>query len=287
MMVRRLVLLPFVVASAACGSGTPDSGAAEGSKETSSMHTGSSSHVSVSASGGGTATARTESNVNGAREVKEKTELYSFEYSYPAPAGSIPQLKAILDTRMDKEKSQFASEARDAKRSAEKDGFPYREYEAVTAWKVVTDLPGWLSLSAEFYAFTGGAHGNHGYDALLWDRKANVMRDPISLFLSPRVLNAAVTKDFCAALNRERAKKRGEPVKPGSTDPFDECISIEDTTVILGSSNGKTFDRVGFLIGPYAAGPYAEGDYEITLPVDKAILAVVKPEYRESFSEGR
>lgn len=287
-MLRFLALLPLVVGIAACGSGTSDGGAGAGKEEADKMQSrSSSSSVSVSASGGGSAAARSDTSANGAREVKEKTELYSFEYSYPAQAGAIPKLKAMLDTRMEREKSQFASEAHDAKQGAEKDGFPYREYETVTGWKVVTDLPDWLSLSADFYAFTGGAHGNHGYDALLWDRKADTAREPVSLFISAAALNAAVTKEFCAALNRARAGKRGVPVKPGSTDPFDECISIEDTTVILGSSNRKTFDRIGFLIGPYAAGPYAEGDYEVTLPADKAILAVVKPEYRESFSLGR
>ena len=47
------------------------------------------------------------------------------------------------------------------------------------------------------------------------------------------------------------------------------------------------FDRVGFLIDPYTAGPYAEGTYEVTLPVTRAILAAVKPEYAESFTATR
>ena len=65
---------------------------------------------------------------------------------------------------------------------------------------------------------------------------------------------------------------------------FDECIKPSEQTVILGSSNGRTFDKVGVLAGPYAAGPYAEGDYEFTLPVTPALLKAVKPEYRGAFS---
>lgn len=283
-MLRILALLPLVVIAAACGSGASEKGEEAEPVQNSSS---SSSSVSVSAGGGSSAMARAESSAGGARDVKEETGLYSFEYSYPAQAGAIPALKTLLDARLEKEKAQLAKDTRDAKKQADEDGFPYRSYDAVTAWAVVTNLPDWLSLSSDIYGYTGGAHGNSGNDALLWDRKANTAREPISLFISPAALNAAVTKQFCAALNRERARKRGVAPKPGSDDPFDGCISIEDSTVILGSSNKQTFDKVGFLIGPYAAGPYAEGAYEVTLPVSQAILAVVKPEYRESFSLGR
>ena len=55
-------------------------------------------------------------------------------------------------------------------------------------------------------------------------------------------------------------------------------------TLILGSRNHKTFDRIGFLIAPYEAGPYAEGSYEVTLPVTPAVLAAVKPEWRGAFA---
>ena len=70
----------------------------------------------------------------------------------------------------------------------------------------------------------------------------------------------------------------------GSTEIFDECIDPVKSTVILGSSNKQTFDRIGILVAPYEAGPYAEGDYEVTLPVTQAVLAAVKPEYRAAFS---
>jgi hypothetical protein len=53
--------------------------------------------------------------------------------------------------------------------------------------------------------------------------------------------------------------------------------------VIFGSSDHQRFNRIGFLINPYVAGPRVEGDYEVTLPVNAAILAAVKPQYRQYF----
>ena len=58
-------------------------------------------------------------------------------------------------------------------------------------------------------------------------------------------------------------------------------------TVLVGSSNGKTFNRVGVWFGPYVAGPYSEGAYELNFPVDKAVLETVKPAYRDAFSAAR
>ena len=54
--------------------------------------------------------------------------------------------------------------------------------------------------------------------------------------------------------------------------------------MILGSSNRKTFTRIGILVAPYSAGPFAEGTYEVTVPVTPAIIAAVKPQYRASFA---
>jgi hypothetical protein len=80
---------------------------------------------------------------------------------------------------------------------------------------------------------------------------------------------------------------RWAKVNRNSGDEFDACLDPASVTVILGSANGQGFDRIGFLIDPYAAGPYAEGDYEVTLPVTGKVLAAVKPEFRSAFAAGK
>jgi hypothetical protein len=221
------------------------------------------------------------------RSVKESNDLIDFEYSYPAAAGAIPALKTMLDAELDKQKAELIANAKAQKADDEKDGIPFNALGDWVEWKVVTDLPTWLSLSADVSTYEGGAHPNHGFDALLWDRQANRRRAPLDLFVSKAALSRAIRKDFCAALDKQRAQKRGEPVKPGSTDEFDQCIDPVDSTVILGSAGRQAFDRIGVLVAPYEAGPYAEGDYEVTLPVTPAVLAAVKPEYRASFAVKR
>ena len=220
----------------------------------------------------------------GARSVSEETDDFLFEYSYPSQAGRIPALAALLDSRMAKNRDDLASEAVQARRDARSNGFPYNKHSYSAAWKVVADLPGWLSLSQEVDTYTGGAHGNSALESLVWDKQAGKALDAIALFSSPDALDDALGKKFCDALNRERAKRREAPVPAHSDDEFDKCPAIGDLEVLVGSSNRRTFNRLTIYAGPYVAGPYVEGAYEVNLDVDRAILGAVKPEYRAAFT---
>ncbi|GGB96302.1 hypothetical protein GCM10011494_13500 [Novosphingobium endophyticum] len=228
-----------------------------------------------------------EGSPSGGREVKVSNALFEFGYAYPDAAGAIPGLRAMLDRRLDEARASLSVESRADQNEAKKGGFPYRPHANDTTWKVVTELPGWLSLSSEIYVYTGGAHGMSAFDSLLWDKQAGAAREPLDLFTSSAALRKPIQRPFCNALDREREKRRGGPVRHGADDMFSDCINPLESTLILGSSNGRTFDRIGILVAPYAAGPYAEGTYEITLPVTQAVLDAVKPAYRASFSIGR
>lgn len=220
-----------------------------------------------------------------ARSVSEENALYDFDYAYPVQAAVIPELRKLLDDDLTRQRSELTKEAREERDAAKEGGFEYHPNSRSFEWKVVTDLPAWLSLSTIVGSYTGGAHPNYYFDTLLWDKRAGQRRDPRDLFTSKDALLRVIRKDFCAALDRERIKRRNEQPEPGGM--FWDCIDPVAETVILGSAGGKVFNRVGVLVAPYEAGPYAEGSYEVTLPVTAAILATVKPEYRSSFVAAR
>lgn len=228
-----------------------------------------------------TATARATSS--GARSVAEETDDFLFEYSYPAEAGRIPELATLLDVWLEQRREGLAAEAVEARQEARADGFPYNKHSYTAEWKVVADLPEWLSLSADVATYSGGAHGNFGLRSLVWDKKNEQALDAKRLFTSPAALYDALQDRFCEALDREREKRREEPVPEDSDDEFDKCPGIDDLVIVIGSSNGRKFNRLTVYAGPYVAGPYAEGAYEIDLAVDAAILEAVKPEFRQAF----
>lgn len=222
-------------------------------------------------------------------DISEETDDYSFEFSYPAQAGAIPGLKSMLDVRLDEQRSALKANAAEAKADAAANDFPFNGFYYSEGWQVVADLPRFLSLSSTIGTYSGGAHGNSNFDSLVWDREAGKALEPEDVFTSMGALDNAIGKPLCKALNRERTKRRGETYGENADGDgmFDDCLSPEAANILLGSSNGKTFDRVGFRFAPYVAGAYAEGSYEVTLPVDAAMLKAVKPEYREAFAAKR
>lgn len=230
-----------------------------------------------------TATARTSSAEGVA--VKEETELFSYTFAYPAEVDAIPALASEIQRQEDVTKSQMLADAESDRKASRGGAFPYRQHSLSVDWKVVADLPGWLSLTREFATYTGGAHGIYGVTSLVWDKQEGRAMEGIDFFVSPGTLTSAVAQTYCPALDRQREAKNG--AAPDRSDPFGQCPDVTELTIIPGSSNGSTFDRVGFYAGPYVAGSYAEGSYEVTLPVDARIMEAVKPEYRGTFSVKR
>ena len=226
----------------------------------------------------------TSSSSSGARSVAEETDDFLFEFSYPAEAGRIVELASLLDIQLEQRREELAAEAVAARREARQDGFPYNKHSYTAAWEVVTDLPGWLSLSADVHTYSGGAHGNSAVESLVWDKEAEQAMDAKRLFTSPAALEAALGDRYCEDLDRQREERREEPIAEDSDNQFDQCPDIDELEILVGSSNRRTFNRLTVYAGPYVAGPYAEGAYEVDLAIDRAILAAVKPEYREAFS---
>jgi len=213
-----------------------------------------------------------------------QTRDVSFSYRYPAAAARIPGLRRWLLADRAALRTRTYREAAAGQRDAAANGYPYRTYETQRDWKQVTDTPRFLSLSMTQYVFTGGAHGSPTSGALLWDKTENRTRTPRSLFTSDTALWRAVRARYCPALKAERARRMGKDAMTGIAPV---CPPLKDLTVLLGSTRGDAFDRVGLIADPYVAGAYAEGSYEITLPVTPALIAAVKPAYRTAFATPR
>jgi hypothetical protein len=243
--------------------------------------------ASATATPSPTPTATATATPAGANSVKEQNDLYSFSYSWPAAAGNIPALARQLEGQLEQSKRDLLASAQKGKEQSDSNGFPYNPNYYSETWKVVANLKRWLSLTGDFSTYTGGAHGNYGRETLVWDKKVGRGFPAIEMFTSPKALGDAIGDDLCKALDRERAKKRKGTPKGQILDEFTQCVGVDQATVVVGSSNGRTFNRVSVWFGPYVAGPYVEGAYELSFNVDPAILDAVKPAYRDAFSVRR
>ncbi len=272
--------------SAADGTAQQDSTATASQGGAAASSASSAASAATSASGDAAASAASSAAGSGVA-VAEANDLFEFSFSYPAAAAAQPALAAWLDGERSKARAALEKQAAEARDEARAGGFDFRAHMLSVEWQQVADLPGHLSLSADIASYGGGAHGNVAFASLLWDKAAAKGRTPIDLFTSAAAFDQAVGVRFCRALNRERAQRRGQAVPANSDSAFDRCISAAQQTLLLGSASGTAFDRMTVQIAPYAAGPYAEGAYSINLPVDAAVVAAVRPDYRGLFRAAR
>jgi hypothetical protein len=217
-------------------------------------------------------------------ESKEERGVASreFSHSWPNQVATIPDLlKNLSDERTATLREQKAEWKEALEEFGDNDctSCVTRSYEK--QWRVVADLPRFLSLSADAYVYGGGAHGNSFFDALVWDRDTNRKLAAGEFFTSSRAMEAALAPAWCKALKRERRERLGSDF---TDEELANCPEISELTVLLGSSNRKTFDRIGLLAAPYVVGSYAEGAYEATVSVTPKVIDAVKPEYRAYFS---
>ena len=236
--------------------------------------------VAATPAASGTEDAQSAANT----KIETETEQYIFSYQWPAAAAAHADLLKVLRADADAMQQSLADEAAQDWEGAQGQDWTPRQHSASLEWKVVADLPGYLSMSGSLATYSGGAHGMYGLQSMVWDKTARSSIDAREMFASPTQLETALGARLCETLNREREKRRGMEIDPESTDSFDTCPGVDEATVLVGSSNGETFDRIAIYFGPYVAGAYAEGDYELNFPVTAAVLDAVKPEYASAFS---
>lgn len=215
-------------------------------------------------------------------KVEEESSLYNFSYGWSAEAAAVPELVERFTRDMAKVKSELVAGAKEDRDERLKQKFDYHTHEAQRSFETAGQSDRLLSLESKVYGFTGGAHGSSGSGSLLWDR--HLAREvSIQDLLQPgQGWTGAIRQPFCVLLNREREKRRQEPVKPD--DMFGNCPEYKEVTVLLADTdkNGR-FDQIAVTADQYVAGPYAEGPYEISLPITATMIERVKPEYRASF----
>ena len=214
--------------------------------------------------------------------ANEKNELIEFHYGWSAEAAAVPQLVERFRKEMAKVKADLIAGAEEDKASRGQEGVEFHGYMSSTDYKTAGQSDRLLSLSVEAGSYTGGAHGNHGVGALLWDRAAAKEIEASDLFGAPSNMARLLTQRWCDALNKGREEKRGEPIGGGGM--FDECPKLDEIAIIPTDKNkNDLFDTLALVASPYVAGPWVEGSYEIELAVTPDLLAALKGDYRASF----
>lgn len=227
--------------------------------------------------------------------IAKETKTFQYDFSWSREAQAIPALDRKLRAQAAEAAEEVSGDATEAAGAAKKDGgwFPDTGYISNWDYKTAGQSSTLLSLSGDWFTYTGGAHGIFGANAILWDRAAGSQIELSDLF--ERVTELAILHPrMCEALKQERKTKRESDEKlDTSFDSIDEafngCPKFEELSAWLADEDKDgRFDTVMFAADPYVAGPYVEGTYEMRLPVTARMIGALKPVYRPSFEvQGR
>jgi hypothetical protein len=187
--------------------------------------------------------------------------------------GLLKAMRSEAQAEMGKAKAAAARDAAEAKKA----GFPFRAYETINDWSLAADTPALLALAGEVYSYTGGAHGNTGFGARIWDKTTKRSIPIDALFTDWPRARKLLEPVYCQALAEEQARRRqGAPVAAD----FAACPKLSEQPVVPFAGLARQARQFRVLLAPYTAGPYSEGSYLITAPWPEAVRPFVKPAYQ-------
>ena len=207
-----------------------------------------------------------------------------FSYSWSTEVAAVPALVKRFTADMRKQKAATITGGKEFNAERKKRGDEPAGYMHSTEIATAGQSPRLLSLQLDVGQYTGGAHGNYGTTALLWERRLGREIKLGELFLRRAAFSNLTRSAYCKALAKEQMTRRGE--KLGGQ--FDECPKFDELAILPVDAKGDgRFEMIRFVASPYVAGPFAEGDYELELPVTPQLIAAIKPLYRPSFEPHR
>lgn len=197
---------------------------------------------------------------------ESKTPFANVKLTLPIAIKGQPDLHARLYSTGVRELRQFTEGAQADRTEFGGDG-DLPTYEKSIEWSLAADTGKLFSLRRQTYDYSGGAHPNGAFGAILWDKALQRAVEPGQLFRAGADLTP-LDRALCDAVNL--ARKARDPAAERLTlggEGVWNCPRAAQTPFVLAPSTtpGKAGGLI-FLIGPYQVGPYAEGGYEIAVP---------------------
>lgn len=212
---------------------------------------------------------------------ESKTPFAEVSLTLPPAIKSQPDLHARLYAAAVRDLREFAEGAQADRTEAGGDAGlpPYDKSIQITPGAETGRLFSLIRTDSEF---TGGAHPNASFAAILWDKALKRETPAASLFRTADM--TVLDNALCAAVNAEKRKRDPQAQTISLTSSEWKCPRAATLPFVLatGTQPGKA-GGLTFLIGPYMVGPYAEGPYEVTVP-QSAFRSLLAPAYADEFA---
>jgi len=211
--------------------------------------------------------------------IRQSTPELDWRWRVAPEAATAPLLLASMRSEALKAAATDRAAAASDAITAKKQGFPFRRHDRLSDWTLAADTQRLLALAGESYSFTGGAHGNTGYSARLWDKAAKRSIAFDALFSDWPRARKLLEPAFCKALLAEQTRRLG--ARP--TADMNACPRLSEQPIVPFAGLAPLATQFRVLVAPYVAGSYAEGAYLVTMPWPDAVKPFIKPAYRGDF----
>ncbi len=212
---------------------------------------------------------------------ESKTPHAEVKLTLPEAIKAEPDLHAALYAEGVKDLRAFDEGAK-ADRTEMEGEASIPAYNREITWTLAAQTGKLMSLEQQVYEFTGGAHPNGTFGAVLFDRSTKRRIQPSALF-KPGADYAALDRALCDAVRAAKTERTGD-ASDLNGDMW-KCPTWRESVMVLApaaDAPGK-IGGVTVLIPPYVVGPYAEGPYEITLPLS-VFRQALAPAYADEFA---
>ncbi len=212
---------------------------------------------------------------------ESKTPFAEVSLTLPIVIKSQPDLHARLYASVVRDLRQFCEGAQADRTEAGGDAGqpPYDKTIQITPGAETGKLFSLIRTDSEY---TGGAHPNASFSAILWDKALKREITGAQLFKTGDL--SALDTALCAAINAEKRKRDPQAQTISLTSSEWKCPRAATLPFVLAASTepGKAGGLI-FLIGPYLVGPYSDGPYEVTVP-QSVVRSLIVPAYADEFA---
>ncbi|MEM8696811.1 MAG: DUF4163 domain-containing protein [Pseudomonadota bacterium] len=216
-----------------------------------------------------------------ATAARSETAHDGFTVELPTLPDAVPQLRSRLESLRDQARSDYDRGRAELAEIMPADSPMVTGYEHNQRWTIAGRTDRLISLGSETYSYSGGAHGNTAFDAILWDVAGDRPLAVIDLFTNRYLGLSLIDMRFCAGLREEQLDRLGAI---SEDDLWADCPPVEAVALFPTGSADGPFTGFTVSVPPYIAGPYSAGPFEIDVPVTAEMLALIKSEYRASFA---
>lgn len=214
----------------------------------------------------------------------EKSPLYEARLRVPAGAMTIAPLRDRILALHGKDVAELKDEAKE-----DQDGNKnFHPYFLDTHWRATFENNMVLSLSAEVFADTGGAHPNGAFETLVWDKR-HARAVPIEALFAPgraKAALAAIAKAATDAWTRAYVQRAGQDSGP-DTDMATQGIGPEPAKLanyaLIYAAGETKANGIVILYGAGQVWPHVLGDFRLAVPA-RVFASYLAPEWAGVFA---